>query len=130
VRVFLLALALTGCITNRVGPGVLREDWNQPRRDPDPTSNPTAAPVGNPWAPEHEERINSPNEPETESEEEDAPTDSRTVDFAKRGAATYLAWKVARWRTLLEYSGTFEEDPNQRDRLKKPKRKPKSKSND
>jgi hypothetical protein len=124
VRVFLLALALGGCITNRVGPGVLREDWNQPRRDPDPTRPPGEA-AGNPWAPEHEERINSPNEPPTESTGEDAPTDSRTVDFAKRGAATYLAWAAARWRYLLEYSGTFEEDPDQRERLQKKKNKKK-----
>lgn len=116
----LLALALTGCITNRVGPGVLREDWSQPRRDPDPTRNPTEEPSGNPWASKNQERIAPPGEPKPDSAEEDAPTDSRTVDLAKRGAATILAWAAAGWIPLLEYSGTFEEDPEQRERLKKP----------
>jgi hypothetical protein len=118
VRVALLALCLAGCITNRIAPGVLREDWSQPRRDPDPTRNPTEEPTGNPWASESDEHINPPSEPVPEPGE-DAPTDSRTVDFAKRGAATVLAFAVAGWIPLLEYSGTFEEDPEQRDRLKK-----------
>ena len=120
VRVLLLAVLVGGCITNRVAPGVLREDWNQPRRDPDPTRNPTEEPTGNPWASEEEARIGPPSTAE-EPDESNAPSaaDGHTVEIAKRGAATFLAWAAAGWIPLVEWSGTFEEDPEQRDRLKK-----------
>ncbi len=113
-----LAAALSGaCVSNRLAPGVLREDWNQPRRDPDPTRNPTAEPTGNPWATETEDRIPPPGEARPAPDEPTA-QDRRTVDFAKRGAATFLAWAAAGWIPLIEWSGTFEEDPAQRARLK------------
>lgn len=111
-----LTSCLSSCITSRVAPGVLREDWSQPRRDPDPTRNPTEEPTGNPWASEEEARIGPPG-----SSEEDDPGDEdrHTVEIAKRGAATFLAWAAAGWIPLVEWSGTFEEDPEQRERLKR-----------
>lgn len=108
-----IVLLTVGCVTNRVGPGVLREDWNQPRRDPDPTRNPTEEPRGNPWSEERAERVPPPGEEPPPSEPSGEP-DTRTVDLAKRGAATFLAWAAAGWLPLVEWSGTFEEDPHQR----------------
>jgi hypothetical protein len=115
--ILVLGPAPAGCVSSHVGPGVLREDWNQPRRDPDPTRNPTEELRGNPWATETEERIPPPGEepaPRAPSEQ-----DRRSIDLAKRGAATFLAWAVAGWIPLLEVSGTFEEDPEQRQKLKR-----------
>jgi hypothetical protein len=117
-----LVLLVSGCITNRIAPGVLREDWREPRRDPDPTANPTEQQTGNPWASEEEARIGPPSTAEEgEEEESSAPSadDGHTVEIAKRGAATFFAWAAGGWIPLVEWSGTFEEDPEQRDRLKK-----------
>ncbi len=111
----LLAVAVAGaCVSSGVGPGVLREDWNQPRRDPDPTRNPTEEPSGNPWAVETEARIPPPGERPAATSPPGA--DGRGVDLAKRGAATFLAWAVAGWLPIVEWSGRFEEDPAQRER--------------
>jgi len=116
VRALLLAVLLSGCLSNRIAPGVLREDWREPRRDPDPTRNPTEQQTGNPWAPEEEARVGPPSTSEEEPEEETI--SPHTVDIAKRGAATFLAWAAAGWIPLVEWSGTFEEDPEQREKLK------------
>ncbi|MBZ0234941.1 MAG: hypothetical protein K8M05_21615 [Deltaproteobacteria bacterium] len=110
----MLVLLASGCISSRVAPGVLREDWNEPSRDPDPTRNPTEQPTGNPWAQESEERVGPPS-----TEADGSADDDRTIDLARRGAATILVWAVAGWIPLVEWSGTFEEDPEQRERLKK-----------
>jgi hypothetical protein len=96
VRTTLGALVLlsVGCITNRMAPGVLRErDWNQSRRDPDPT------------------RI--PDEPLPVSPESttSGQPDSQVVDLVKRSAATFLAWAASGAVPLVELSGTFEETP-------------------
>lgn len=50
----LCIIVLAGCISNRLGPGVLRSDWQQPRRDPDPTADFTKEQMTNPWVPEGE----------------------------------------------------------------------------
>lgn len=113
------------CVSSRVGPGVLREDWSQPRRDPDPTRNPAEEPRGNPWADEREDRIRGPGEEGAVPTASAPPAgDRRGLDLAKRGAATFLAWAVAGWLPLLEWSGTFEEDPGQRRRHRAPLRDP------
>jgi hypothetical protein len=51
-----MAAGTSGCFqltskgpTFGVGPGLVRHDWNEPRRDPDPTL-PLVAPVVEPWA--------------------------------------------------------------------------------
>ena len=119
MRRLLLVCLVSGCISSRVAPGVLREDWREPSRDPDPTRNPTEQPTGNPRATEQEERIGPPST-DPEPEESNAPSadDGHAVDLAKRGAATFFAWAVAGWIPLVEWSGTFEEVPEQRERLK------------
>ena len=106
---------LSACITNRIGPGVLRQDWNQRPRDLDPMHNPAAPARDNRWDDEREQRIPGPGEaqpPSTgEAEAATAEEDSPAVDLVKRSVATALAVGAAGWLPILESSGTFEEDP-------------------
>ncbi|HVV88422.1 MAG TPA: hypothetical protein VHE35_35510 [Kofleriaceae bacterium] len=123
------ALALlSACITNRLGPGVLRQDWNERRRD-DPMVNPAETYPDNRWTDEPPERIPGPGETPQGAAgdgEEQAPAegDSPGVDLTKRSIATALAVfaggqgralrGMAGWLPILESSGTFEEDPTTR----------------
>lgn len=104
MRALLVVVGLTGCITitsKRVAPGVLREDWAEPRRDPDPFADPTRVETGNPWADDDD-----PSTPPT-------PTSARR-EVAERTAATILAVVAGGWTPLLVLSGTFEETPVRR----------------
>src|SRR5687767_14478820 len=66
----LVAVLLSACLTNRIGPGVLRQDWNQRPRDPDPMANPAAQYPDNRWSEERDERIPGPGESPPPSSEE------------------------------------------------------------
>ena len=59
-RFALAAVVLSGCLTSRVGPGILRQDWNQRPRDADPRANPAAQYPDDRWSDEHHERIPGP----------------------------------------------------------------------
>ena len=119
VRRTLAALAMMlltgGCLTSRIGPGVLRQDWNQRPRDPDPMRNPAAQEPDNRWTTNTPPRIPGPGEAQApasgETEDVAGDEDSPAVDLARRWAATFLAWSLAGWLPLVEISGTFEEDP-------------------
>jgi hypothetical protein len=121
----LAALLLSACLTNRIGPGVLRQDWNQRPRDP--TANPIEQYPDDRWSDERPSRIPGPGEaqppPLGEGDEEAGEGDSTAVDLAKRSIATALAGLAGRnhmsgglagWLPLIESSGTFEEDPTTR----------------
>lgn len=84
---------LTGCIvSSHVGPGVLNSSWQQPRRDPDPTRDPTKEQTTSPWVPEGEAA-----KPGTQEYE------------AQRAAAT-IAAVLAGGTPLLTWYGTFDEN--------------------
>lgn len=111
-------LLAAACITTRVGPGVLRKDWNERPRDPDPVANPAAQYPDERWGRERAGRIPGPGESdpnrreEGEAADEEAGPDegdSAAVDLGKRSLATALAAGFG-WLPLVELSGTFEED--------------------
>lgn len=87
-------IVLTGCIItdSHIGPGVLNSSWQQPRRDPDPTRDPTREQTTSPWVPEGEAA-----KPGTNSYE------------AQRAAAT-IAAVLAGAVPLLTWYGTFDEN--------------------
>lgn len=93
-----VTLALGGCLSQGVGPGVLNPHWQEPRRDPDPTRDPTAEQTTSPWVPEGE----------------GAAADTLAEDLAKRALATAAAVLAAGWLPMLVWYGRFEEDPNAR----------------
>jgi len=97
------AVTWLGCVSSGVGPGVLREDWQEPRRDPDPFRDPNAEITTSPWAEESEAACG----PITEREEK-----------TERAAAVFLLVATGNAIPLLAWYGTFEEDPHQRERLK------------
>jgi hypothetical protein len=99
------AVTLLGCISSSVGPGVLREDWQEPRRDPDPFRDPNAEITTSPWAEEAEAECG----PISEREEQ-----------AERAAAVFLLAVTGNAIPLLTWYGTFEEDPDQRKKLRAP----------
>jgi hypothetical protein len=108
VRTTLALLCLcAGCLRGSFAPGLLREDWSQPRRDPDPTRNPTEELTGNPWAEE------APAGGTASGRGGPEPTRGERIS---RAAATVLAMVASGWTPLLVYQGTFEEDPAQRRR--------------
>lgn len=114
VRALLVAAIVCagGCLTTRVGPGVLRQDWNQRPRNPDPLANPATVYRDDRWSDEKPERIRGPGEESPDGEAEPgADEDSATADLAKRTVATFLASGIAGWLPLVEASGSFEEDP-------------------
>jgi hypothetical protein len=97
------AATLLGCVSSSVGPGVLREDWQEPRRDPDPFRDPNAEITTSPWAEEAEAACG----PITDDEEE-----------AERYLAVLALALTGNAIPLLAWYGTFEEDPHQRKKLR------------
>lgn len=95
----LAVLTTLGCVTNRLGPGVLREDWQEPRRDPDPFRDPNVEITTSPWAEESEASCG----PITEGEQD-----------AERAAAVFVLAMTGNAIPLLTWYGTFEEDPDAR----------------
>lgn len=88
----LCAVVLTGCIVSQhFGPGVASSSFQVPRRDPDPTRDPTKEVTQAPWMPER------PPEPGTRRYE------------VERGLAT-LAAILAGALPMLTWYGTFEEN--------------------
>lgn len=120
-------VVLTACVTSRLGPGVLRQDWNERRRD-DPMQDPVQTYPDDRWRDEQPARIPGPGEapPTGEDANGDAADDgdSPAADLAERSVATALATlagqrgrmlpTLAGWLPILEASGTFEEDPTTR----------------
>jgi hypothetical protein len=92
-----------GCVSSGVGPGVLREDWQEPRRDPDPFRDPNAEITTSPWAEEAEASCGPISEQE---------------QAAERAAAVFLLAVTGNAIPLLTWYGTFEEDPAQRRKLR------------
>lgn len=89
----LCVVVLTGCIVSQhIGPGVLNSSWQQPRRDPDPTRDPTKEQTTSPWVPESQAA-----QPGTRRYE------------VERGFAT-LAAILAGALPMLTWYGTFEEN--------------------
>lgn len=97
------AVTLLGCVKSSLGPGVLRADWQEPRRDPDPFRDPNAEITTSPWAEESE----AGSGPITEREQQ-----------VERAAAVFLLVLTGNAIPLLAWYGTFEEVPDQRRKLR------------
>lgn len=87
-----VALLLTGCLSQHLGPAVLRPDWDQPRRDPDPTTPLVDDQPINPLVPEADQR--APGSPRARGERAAA-----TLAAVLAGAIPSIVW----W-------GTFDEN--------------------
>ena len=98
----LAVVTALGCVSSKLGPGVLDPHWQEPPRDPDPTRNPVEEQMTSPWVPEGEAW-----QPETPAEE-----------LAARAAATIAASLAGAIPALVWY-GSFEEDPNARERARR-----------
>jgi hypothetical protein len=86
-------LGLSACIvSSHLGPGVLRSDWQEPRRDPDPTADFTKEQTTSPWVPETQ-----------------AVTPGTASYQAQRGLAI-LAAIVAGAVPMIAWYGTFDEN--------------------
>jgi hypothetical protein len=98
VPVVALCAACAGCISHRVGSGVLR-NMMQPSRDPDPTADFTREQVENPWA--------EPSPPPSPRAQRPA---DRLVDLVTGRTAAMIAAVLAGAMPALVWSGTFEEN--------------------
>ncbi|MCB9561939.1 MAG: hypothetical protein H6708_16165 [Kofleriaceae bacterium] len=118
--------AQVGCVSHRtgVGVGVLREDWSQPRRDPDPTRDPTREP-GNPWAEDAEARRGPAGSGDDDGTPDPGDDDCshRGRDELVRSVAGVAAVLIGGWTPLAEVHGTVEEDPEQRRRIEQEDRR-------
>jgi hypothetical protein len=92
MRVCILLLA--ACTTTYVGPGVMISPrWQEPRRDPDPTVDPTKQATENPW--QEQQKASAQTLP------------SYTAEYA---IAATLAIVLGGFVPMFIWAGTFEEN--------------------
>lgn len=94
IRVRVVAcLLLAGCITNRIGPGVIVSmTQQQERRDPNPTAPIIDTPMQNVWAPE-----------------QGPPTPGSRSELVQRSLASIAAIAAGAMPAIV-WSGTFDEN--------------------
>lgn len=95
-------LCASACVSSRVGPGVFRQDWFEPSRDPNPMRNPTQEQTANPWA---ETTPTGASEPTA--------ADEARLEVS-RAVAVAAAVLAGGWLPVLSWYGTFEENRLQR----------------
>ena len=105
----LLVLALAGCTSRYIGPGIALGPGWQHSRDPDLTRNPTEQLKENPWAGEHSPaggRSALGGDPS--SNDDDDPFVLPNVTRDKLGFLA--AWALLGFKPMLLWTGTFEEN--------------------